>query len=56
MTKSFTSIVTLEFSCNNHTASSKENYINLLKQQYLEQYNITLEDQEITEIKELTDD
>ena len=53
MTKEFTSIVTVEFAYNNRVAESKEEYIELLKEQYLEQHDIELEDHEITEIKEI---
>ena len=53
MTKQFTSVITVEFAYNNRVANSKEEYIELLKQQYLEQHDIELEDHEITEIKEI---
>ena len=53
MTKQYTSIITVEFAYNNRVANSKEEYIELLKQQYLEQHDIELEDHEITEIKEI---
>jgi len=53
MVKQFTSIITVEFAYNNHAANSKEEYIELLKQQYLEQHDIELEDHEITQIKEI---
>ena len=56
MTKEFTSIVTVEFAYNNRVAESKEEYIELLKEQYLEQHDIELEDHEITEIKEIEHD
>ena len=52
MVKQFSSVITVEFAYNNHVANSKEEYIELLKQQYLEQHNIQLEDHEITEIME----
>ena len=53
MVKQFTSVITVEFAYNNRVANSKEEYIELLKQQYLEQHDIELEDHEITEIKEI---
>ena len=53
MVKQFSSVITVEFAYNNHVANSKEEYIELLKQQYLEQHDIELEDHEITEIKEI---
>ena len=53
MPKLFTSLVTVQFACNNHEANSQEDYIDLLKRQYLEFYNIDLQDYEITEIEEI---
>ena len=52
MTKEFTSIVTVEFAYNNRIAASKEEYIELLKEEYLARHDIELEDHEITEITE----
>ena len=52
MTKQFTSIVTVEFAYNNRVAASKEEYIELLKEEYLARHDIELEDHEITEITE----
>ena len=52
MTKEFTSIVTVEFAYNNRLAASKEEYIELLKEEYLARHDIELEDHEITEITE----
>jgi len=52
MKKMFTSLITVEFDYNNHEANSKEEYIEILKNQYLEQHDIELKDHEITEIKE----
>jgi len=56
MTKTFTSVITVEFAYNNRAANSKEEYIELLKQQYLEQHDIELEEHEITQIKEIEND
>ena len=53
MPKLFTSLVTIQFACNNHEANSQEDYIDLLKRQYLEQYNIELQDYEITCVQEI---
>ena len=53
MTKQFTSVITVEFAYNNHAANSKEEYIELLKQQYLEQHDIELQDYEINYIEEI---
>ena len=52
MTKEFTSIVTVEFAYNNRVAASKEEYIELLKEEYLARHDIELEGHEITEITE----
>ena len=52
MTKEFTSIVTVEFAYNNRVAESKEEYIELLKEEYLARHDIELEGHEITEITE----
>ena len=51
--KLFTSLVTVQFACNNHEANSQEDYIDLLKRQYLEEYNIELQDDEITCVQEI---
>ena len=56
MPKQFTSLITVEFAYNNHEANSKEDYIDLLKRQYQEFYNIDLQDYEITEIEEIKND
>ena len=56
MRKTFTSVVVVEFAYNNREANSKEEYIKLLKEQYLEQHDIQLEDHEITEITEIKND
>ena len=53
MIKQFTSVVTVEFAYNNRYASSKEEYIKLLKELYLERHDIELEDHEITQIEEI---
>ena len=56
MTKTFKSVIVVEFAYNFHEAESKEHYIDLLKRQYLEQHDIELEDHEITEIMEVEND
>ena len=53
MTKQFTSVITVEFAYNNRVANSKEHYIDLLKRQFLEEYNIELQDYEINYIEEI---
>ena len=50
--KMFTSVITVEFAYNNRYSHNKEEYIELLKNQYFEEYNIQLSDSEITEIIE----
>ena len=52
MIKSFSSVIIVEFAYNNRVAESKEEYIELLKQEYLARHDIELEDHEITEITE----
>ena len=52
MTKLFSSVITVEFAYNHRVAESKEEYIELLKQEYYANHNIELEDHEITEITE----
>ena len=46
--KEFTSTVTLTFDINNHEAIDKNDYIRLLKLQYLELYDLEIKDYEIT--------
>ena len=53
MIKQFTSVITVEFAYNNHEANSKAHYIDLLKRQFLEEYNIELQDYEINYIEEI---
>ena len=50
--KEFTSTVTLTFDINNHEAIDKNDYIRLLKLQYLELYNISIMTEEISDIIE----
>ena len=52
MIKSFSSVIIVEFAYNNRVAESKEEYIELLKEEYLAKHDIELEDHEITEITE----
>ena len=56
MPKMFSSVITVEFAYNNRVAESKEEYIELLKEQYRDDYNIELSNSEITDIKELEHD
>ena len=50
--KEFTSTVTLTFDINNHEATDKNDYIERLKEQYLDLYNLEIKDYEITDIEE----
>ena len=50
--KEFTSTVTLTFDINNHEAIDKDEYIEMLKEQYLDLYNLEIKDYEITNIEE----
>ena len=50
--KEFTSTVTLTFEINNLEAIDKNDYIERLKEQYLELYNLEIKDYEITDIEE----
>ena len=48
MTKEYTSTITLTFGGNNLEAESKEEYLKLLKENFLEEYGLELSDDEIT--------
>ena len=52
--KEFTSTVTLTFEINNLEAFDKEEYIERLKEQYIELYDLEIKDHEITDIEEYT--
>ena len=54
MKKSFQSIVKVEFAYNNFEADSIEDYIDRVKTQFSEEFNIELSNSEITEIEEIT--
>jgi hypothetical protein len=51
--KEYTSTITVSFCLNNHEAKSKKDYIETLKLQFAEQYDINLQDHEITEIERI---
>ena len=51
--KEFTSTVTITFDINNLTAINKDEYIEMLKEQYLDLYNLEIKDYEITNIEEV---
>ena len=50
----FMSVVKLEIGGNNLVAKSKEEYMKLVKEQFMEDYGMNLMDEEITDIKEMT--
>ena len=50
--KEFTSTVTLTFDIKNHEAIDKNDYIEALKELYLDSYNLYLKDYEISNIQE----
>ena len=50
--KEFISTVTLTFEVNNLEAIDKNDYIETLKEQYLDLYNVYLKDHEISNIQE----
>ena len=50
--KEYTSVVKLEFGCNNFEANSKKEYIQKVKNSFKEEMNIHLTSEEITEIGE----
>jgi hypothetical protein len=50
--KEYYSNITLKFSGNNIEAENKEQYIQILKEQFLEEYGIFLNDNEIEIIEE----
>ena len=51
--KEFTSTVTLTFDINNIQAINKNDYIEALKELYLDLYNVYLKDHEISNIEEV---
>ena len=52
--KEFTSTVTLTFDLNNIQAINKNDYIEALKELYLDSYNLEIKEHEITNIEEYT--
>ena len=56
MIKQFTSVVTVEFAYNNRYATSKEEYLKLVKELYLERHDIELQEDEITCVQEIKND
>ncbi len=50
--KTYTSIIKIEFAYNTMRANTQEEYIQLLKDKYLNKYDIELHNSEITQIEE----
>jgi hypothetical protein len=51
--REYTSVVKLEFGCNNFEANSKKEYIEKVRNSFKEEFNIYLTNKEITEIERL---
>jgi|TARA_R110000822_G_scaffold174500_1_gene314127 hypothetical protein len=51
--KEFICDITIKISGNNIDAKNKEEYLKILKKGFEEDYNMTLEDEEISNIKEI---
>ena len=51
--KEYTSVITVSFHINCHEAISKKDYIEKLKLQFAEQYDINLRNHEITNIERI---
>ena len=51
--KEYTSVVKLEFSCNNFEANSIKEYKQKVKNSFKQEFDINLQDNEITEIERL---
>ena len=50
--KEYTSVVKLEFSCNNFEANSIKEYKQKVKNSFKQEFDINLQDNEITEIEQ----
>ena len=50
--KEYTSTITVTWSINNHEASSEEDYRDKVKDQFYDQYGITLSDDEIKDVED----
>ena len=51
--KEYTGVVKLEFSCNNFEANSIKEYKQKVKNSFKQEFNLNLQDNEITEIEQL---
>ena len=49
----FTAVVTVSFAGNNIEAKNKEDYIQKLKDSFMDEFGLDTEDEEISEIKEI---
>ena len=56
MIKEFSSVIIVKFAYNERFAASKEEYIELLKREYLINHDIELSGHEITKITEIKND
>ena len=51
--KEYTSVVSVAFAGNNLEAYSKEHYIQKLKDSFMDEFGLDIEDEEISEVKEM---
>lgn len=51
--KEYTAVVSVAFAGNNLEAYSKEHYIQKLKDSFMDEFGLDIEDEEISEIKEI---
>lgn len=51
--KEYTSTITVTWSLNNHEATSEQDYRDRVKDQFYDEYGITLSDDEIKDVEEL---
>ena len=51
--KEYTSTITVTWSLNNHEASSEQEYRDRVKDQFYDEYGISLSDDEIKDVEEL---
>jgi len=52
--KEFTAVVSVAFAGNNLEAENKEHYIQKLKDSFMDEFGLDIEDEEISEIKEIS--
>ena len=51
--KEYTAVVSVSFAGNNLEAENKEHYIQKLKDSFMDEFGLDIEDEEISEIKEI---